>query len=104
MNIPALPKNIIKLGQQLYVFTNLPVSGVRVRKEIARLLSDLVKQFPYEKKLPFDEDLPNARKKTRSQGIKAPIYPKSWIFNTTKVKSILKDFEASIKAITTPII
>ena len=66
VNIPALPKNIIKLGQQLYVFTSLPVSGVRVKKEIARLLSDLVKQFFYEKKLFFDEDLLNARRKIRN--------------------------------------
>ena len=66
VDIPALPKNIIKLGQQLYVFTSLLVLGVRVRKEITRLLNDLVKQFPYEKKSPFDENLLDARKRTRN--------------------------------------
>ena len=104
VNIPALPKNIIKLSQQLYVFTSLPVSGVRIRKETARLLSDIVKQFPYKKKPPSDEDLPDARRKTRNQGIKTPIYSKSWVFNITEVKSTLKNFEASIRAIATPVI
>ena len=104
VDIPALPEDIIKLGQQLYVFTSLPVSGVRVRRETARLLSDLVKQFPYEEEPPSDEDLPDARRRTRSQGAEAPIYPESWVFNTTEVKSTLKDFEASIRAIATPVI
>ena len=99
-----MPEDIIKLGQQLYVFTSLPVSGVRVRKKTARLLSDIVKQFPYEEEPPSDEDLLDARKKTRSQGAKAPIYPESWVFNITEVKSTLKDFEASIRAIATPVI
>ena len=104
MDIPALPKNIIKLGQQLYVFTSLSVLGVRVRRKTARLLSNLVKQFSYEEEPPFDENLLNARRRIRSQGIKALIYPKSWVFNITKVKSTLKNFEASIKAITTSVI
>ena len=104
MDIPALPKNIIKLGQQLYVFTSLLVLSVRVRRKTTRLFSDLVKQFPYEKEPPFDEDLPDARKRTRSQGVEILIYPKSWVFNTTEVKSTLKDFEISIRAIATPVI
>ena len=66
VDIPALLKNIIKLSQQLYVFTSLPVLGVRVKKETARLLNDFVKQFFYEKKPPFDENLLNARRRTRS--------------------------------------